>query len=348
MHRVRMLVVVLLLVAAACGGDDTADTTSTAPSTTSETTTTIGADPTTTTLATTTTTDPPETTTTEASAASAAVWVTDQAAGNLVKVDPASGDTIFVSGLTGPTNGVALGAGSAWVALSSPANALARVDGESGEVLAIIEIGSGTAGVAFSDGFAWVSSFEAGTVTQIDPATNEIVATIDVGDGATGLTAGSVWATAWTDKALNKIEVDGTVTSVDLPGAGSAPAVGGGYVAATLFNSGEVIVFDETLTEVGIFDTGNNANVISWGFGVFWATNSATGEVWRIDPAAGTAEVATVVPGALGIVAGADMIYVASFDTGKVYQFPPDDPSAMNDLMSTGGSAFEVAFGAAG
>jgi hypothetical protein len=39
------------------------------------------------------------------------------------------------------------------------------------------------------------------------------------------------------------------------------------------------------------------------------------------------------------------MIYVASFDFGRVYQFSPDDPAGMNDLVDTGSEAFEVAFG---
>ena len=63
---------------------------------------------------------------------------------------------------------------------------------------------------------------------------------------------------------------------------------------------------------------------------------------------AGTAEAVTVIPGALGIRAGADMIYVASFSFGKVYQFPPDDPAAMIDLVETGADAFELAYGNAG
>ena len=41
-------------------------------------------------------------------------------------------------------------------------------------------------------------------------------------------------------------------------------------------------------------------------------------------------------------------IYVASFPFGKVYQFPPDNPSAMNDLVETGADAFELAYGNAG
>ncbi len=351
MRRIVTLGLGFALIIAACGGDDSAETTTTtAGVTTTVATTTTEATTTTTAATTTTTTEAETTTTTSAPTAPSTLWVTDQTAGSLHKVDPATGEMIFVTDLPSPANGVALGAGSAWVALSSPANSLARVDGESGEILALIEIGSGTGGVTFSEGFAWVSSFEAGTVSQVDPATNEVVATIDVGAGATGMTSGSAWVTTWTAKTLNRIEADGSLESIDLPSEGSAPAVStdGSYIAATLFNEGQVILFDATFEVGDLIDTGQNANVIAYGFDAFWATNSVSGEVWRIDPATKTGAAATVVPGALGVVAGDDMVYVASFGTGTVYQFPPGDPSAMTDVYNTGGSAYEVAYGSAG
>ena len=57
------------------------------------------------------------------------------------------------------------------------------------------------------------------------------------------------------------------------------------------------------------------------------------------------AQLVTTVPGALGITVGDDMVYVASFSNGVVYQFPPENPAGMDDLAGTGSQAFEVAYG---
>ena len=279
------------------------------------------------------------------------LWVTNNTEGKVFKVDLPSGEILLEVEVGVGAGGVALGAGSAWVAVG-PANELVRVDAESGEIQARIAIDGDTAGVAFSGGSAWVSSFGSGTVSEIDPSANMVTQTYDVGGGATGMTAGSAWVTTFISKTLSSIGTDGSVgVAVDLDGAGSAPAVGGGFVAATLFDVGALQVFDAvTMDVVGTFDTGSNANVVAYGFGAFWVTNSTSGEIWRVDPVAGTAEAVTVtvIPGALGIRAGADMIYVASFSFGRVYQFSPDNPSGMNDLVETGENAFELAYGDAG
>ncbi len=158
--------------------------------------------------------------------------------------------------------------------------------------------------------------------------------------------------TTFIGQTLERIPSDAsTRVTIGLGGNGSAPAVGDGYVAASIFDKGSVEVFPFDglfIGDVVSYDVGQNANVVTYGFGAFWATNTTSGEVWRIDPVAGTAEAVTMIPGALGISAGDDMIYVASFPTGNVYQFPPDNPASMNDLVSVGNNAFEVAYGTPG
>ena len=83
----------------------------------------------------------------------------------------------------------------------------------------------------------------------------------------------------------------------------------------------------------------------SYGFGAFWVTNRTTGDVYRIDPTSDEAELVTTIPDATVITVGDDMVYVASLSRGVVYQFPPDNPSAMNELADTGAQSFEVAYG---
>jgi streptogramin lyase len=337
------------MVVASCGGDDSsseADPTTSSPTTTA---TTAAPEDTTTTAALTTTTAAP-TTTAPAVQPDPAVWVTNGADNRVYKIDPATGDILLEIEVDDPPGGVALGAGSAWVS-SSTADYLLRLDVETGEEQARITIGPEGSGVAFSDGVAWVAQFTPGTITAVDPSTDEILRVINVGAGATGMAAGSVWVTTWTDMKLARVEVDFTadtamVNAVVLFGEGSAPAVGPDYVGATLYNLGEFQVFSaDELLPVASFDVGNNANVATYGFGYFWVTNSITGDIYRIDPMDDDAELVTTVPGALGITVGDDMVYVASFSNGVVYQFPPDNPGAMNDLASTGSQAFEIAYG---
>jgi streptogramin lyase len=290
------------------------------------------------------------TTTTPADQSDPAVWVTNGADNKVYKIDPTTGDILLEIAVDDPPGGIALGAGSAWVS-SSTADYLLRLDVETGEEQARITIGTEGGGVAFSDEVAWVAQFTPGTITAVDPSTNEILRVINVGAGATGMAAGSVWVTTWTDMKLARVEADftadtATVDAVVLFSEGSAPAVGPDYVGATLYNLGEFQVFSvDELLPVASFDVGTNANVATYGFGYFWVTNSVTGDIYRIDPMDDQAELVTTVPGALGITVGDDMVYVASFSNGVVYQIPPDNPSAMSDLASTGSQAFEVAYG---
>ncbi|MDJ0961753.1 MAG: hypothetical protein QNJ88_13925 [Acidimicrobiia bacterium] len=353
MRRFGILLTVLLIIITACGGGDSDDPGVTSPSTpapTSATATTQPAATTPTTAAVTTTAAAPATTEAQAAQRDPAVWVTNGADQKVLKIDPATGEILLDIAVDAAPGGIALGAGSAWVS-SSAADYLLRLDVDTGEEQARITIGPEGGGVAFSDGVAWVGQFSPGTVTAVDPATNEILKVINVGAGATGMAAGSVWVTTWTDMKLARVEADFTadtasVNAVVLFGEGSAPAVGPDYVGATLYNLGEFQVFSaDELLPIASFDVGNNANVATYGFGYFWVTNSVTGDIYRIDPMDDEAQLVTTVPGALGITVGDDMVYVASFSNGVVYQFSPENPAGMDDLAGTGSQAFEVAYG---
>ena len=368
MRRSSMIVIVLVVVAAACGGADEPSPGTPAPATTAASGATQppatdppATDPPATGAPATDppATDPPATTaapattapTTAAPAGPPAVWVTNTVEGKVFKVDPANGAILLDVEVGMGAAGVAVGAGSAWVGIG-PAEELVRVDAETGEIQARIGITGGAGAVAFSDGRVWTSSFSGETVFEIDPATNSVVEEHAGFLGPTGLAPGSLWVTTWVGRELIRIPTDDSAILVQaLGGAGSSPAVGGGYVAATLFEEGSLEVFEfdgETLGPPTSYDVGDNANVVDYGFGAFWVTNSFTGEIWRVDPVAGTAEAVTVIPIATGIRAGDDMIYVTAYHAGTVYQFPPDNSGAMADLVNVGSNAFELTYGSAG
>ena len=111
-----------------------------------------------------------------------AVWMVNTASSTLLRVDPNYGrivDRIPLPRSAKPgigaisSAGVALGAGSVWVA-----HGLAhveRVDPATGRIEHSFSFDDASA-VAFGDGAVWVVASDLGTVTKIDPATNEVVA----------------------------------------------------------------------------------------------------------------------------------------------------------------------------
>jgi YVTN family beta-propeller protein len=121
-----------------------------------------------------------------------AVWVSDNEANNVVRVDP-TGLLTPISVGHGPT-GIAVGAGGVWVA-DSLDDAAVRIDPETRSVKATIPVGRSPAGVAFGAGSVWVANSGDGTVTRIDPQSDKVQATITVGGSPQALTiaAGKVW-----------------------------------------------------------------------------------------------------------------------------------------------------------
>ena len=121
-----------------------------------------------------------------------AVWVSDNEANDLVRVDPTGLLTPIAVG-NGPT-GITVGAGGVWVA-DSLDDAVKRIDPETRSVTATIPVGRSPAGVAFGAGSVWVANRGDGTVTRIDPDSDKVQATITVGGSPQALTVagGKVW-----------------------------------------------------------------------------------------------------------------------------------------------------------
>ena len=123
----------------------------------------------------------------------AAVWVTDNLADNVTRVDPTGALTPIAVG-NGP-GGIAVGEGGVWVA-DSLDNALVRIDPNRRAVVETIPVGQAPAGVAVGGGSVWVANSGDGTVSRIDPVTDTVVA-IPVGGSPQALTVadGRVWVT---------------------------------------------------------------------------------------------------------------------------------------------------------
>ena len=123
-----------------------------------------------------------------------AVWVTDDQADNVARVDPTGLVTQIPVG-NGPT-GIAVGAGGVWVA-DSLDNRLTRIDPGSSSVTDTIPVGRSPSGVAVGAGSVWVANSGDGTVSRINPLTNSVLARIPVGGSPQAITVadGRVWVT---------------------------------------------------------------------------------------------------------------------------------------------------------
>ena len=123
-----------------------------------------------------------------------AVWVSDDEANNVTRIDPSGLRTPIPVG-NGPV-GIAVGEGGVWVAESLD-DTVTRIDPNARAVTATIPVGRSPAGVAVGDGSVWVANSGDGTVTRIDPHTDKPLATITVGGSPQAITIanGRAWVT---------------------------------------------------------------------------------------------------------------------------------------------------------
>jgi YVTN family beta-propeller protein len=143
-----------------------------------------------------------------------AVWVTNSVKGTVLRIDPRitptapAVDTIDFRVGSGP-GGIAVGAGSVWVA-DTTGSKVFEVDISTNDVVGRgIRIPRGhPEQVAFGEGYVWVTNTLDDSVTRIDPETDEPRRIPRVGDGPTGVAAGA--GAAWVTNSL-----DGTVSQID-------------------------------------------------------------------------------------------------------------------------------------
>jgi YVTN family beta-propeller protein len=159
-----------------------------------------------------------------------AVWITDNEADNVTRVDP-TGLLMPVPVGNGPS-GIAVGEGAVWVA-DSLDNAVVRINPDGPAVTNTIAVGQSPSAVAVGAGAVWVANSGNGTVSRIDPSTNTVSATVRVGGSPQDLVVGGgrVWVTvdarlaAATDtsaRATLRVDAPGGIDSLD-PALGVTP-----------------------------------------------------------------------------------------------------------------------------
>jgi YVTN family beta-propeller protein len=170
-----------------------------------------------------------------------AVWVSDQAGGRLVRIDPQIDQvTQPINVGTGP-GAIAVGYRSVWVA-NTLDGTVSRIDPQTNEVTATIPVGDGPTGIAVGAGGVWVANQYAGTLARIDPVADAVVRTIRVGNQPQGLAiaGGLVWVGAQAYGAGHRggtlaVLVNGPFGSLDPDGNGGSLA---SYLTTSITNDG--------------------------------------------------------------------------------------------------------------
>jgi peptide/nickel transport system substrate-binding protein len=186
----------------------------------------------------------------------------------------------------GRPDGIAYGAGAAWVTDSAD-DLLLQVD-PAGQVIDRIPVGRGPAGVTAGAGEIWVANELDGTVSEVNPGAGRQVAVIPVGIGPSQIAFGygSVWVANVASDTLSRID----------PATGAvAPAI----------------------------SVGAAPNGIAAGAGAVWVTSQETGELLRVDPASDrTVQAIAIGPSPDGVAIGAGSIWVADA-SGRLTRFDP-------------------------
>ena len=112
----------------------------------------------------------------------------------LTRVDPRTGAVDWVTDVGGGASGVAVAAGSVWVA-NELDGTVSRVDPETGRVRAGVPVGNGPRSIAPAPGGVWVTEQFGGSVARIDARHDRVAHRFGVGNRPTGLAAvdGTLW-----------------------------------------------------------------------------------------------------------------------------------------------------------
>lgn len=113
-------------------------------------------------------------------AGAGSVWVASNAAGEIARVDPASGKIIARIKAAPGTSYLTFGFGALW-AVSAPTRTLQRIDPASNRITATTPLGLQPGFLAAGEGAVWVQEQGDGTLARIDPASNMVSGRVKVG-----------------------------------------------------------------------------------------------------------------------------------------------------------------------
>jgi DNA-binding beta-propeller fold protein YncE len=226
----------------------------------------------------------------------AAVWITNYADNQIVRIDPIASSVMSTFEFAGPDGLAKLGPSLA--VASFDGQFVAQVEPATGEILNQVDVGGTPADVLVmpDEAALWVALFDTGEVVRIDTASFSVTDRVRVGDGPFGLSLDE--ETLW---VVNRLE--GTVAAVDTASASVALTfpVGAGPTAAVVYEddlwvtvteSGDLLQLQPetgqiiTRTPLGTSRGGGPAGV-AVGNGSLWVAMQGERSVVRVTPSAG-------------------------------------------------------------
>jgi len=234
------------------------------------------------------------------------------------------GLTAVVTGVGRP-NGVAYGAGAAWVTDSAD-GLLFRID-PAGQVVDRIPVGRGPAGVTIGDGEVWVANELDGTVSEVNPGSGTQVSLIAVGNGPSAIAFGygSVWVANVTSDTLSRINAatGAVVRTISLGSAPAGVAVGAGAVWVISQQTGALLRVNPAINRVSQAITiGQSPDGLAVGAGMVWAAN-ANGTLKGFDPRTGKVRRIQVGGAPAGVAYADNAVWVANGVGGTVSRVDP-------------------------
>jgi ABC-type transport system substrate-binding protein/DNA-binding SARP family transcriptional activator len=172
-------------------------------------------------------------------AAFGSIWVSEPAAGVLIRVNPATRRVLATIPVGTRPDQLAAGGGSLW-ALDPATRTVSAIDPAADTVAQTITVPGDPTALAFAAGSLWVADATAGKVSRIDPGTGTVVGTVRTGGNPSALTTsgGSVWVAGDSSGAVSLIAarsgvVERTLRVGDAP-AVEAPSTGAAWILDTL------------------------------------------------------------------------------------------------------------------
>jgi ABC-type transport system substrate-binding protein/DNA-binding SARP family transcriptional activator/DNA-binding beta-propeller fold protein YncE len=224
-----------------------------------------------------------------------AIWVTNTADDQLLRIDERRRTTEQLSIGRGPT-GVAVGDAEVWV-VNQLDRTVSEINPRARRQVASFEVGNGAESIAFGDDSIWVANTADSTITRIDPSTNR-TATIPLAGAPGGIAVAreGVWATSSSTGQLLLLDPrsNRVAQAVSIGNGPAGVAVGAGSVWVANTPEATVSRFDPNTGRITKINVGKGPVGVTYAAGAVWVANSEDGTVSRIDPETNSVKVVEV------------------------------------------------------
>jgi streptogramin lyase len=261
-----------------------------------------------------------------AAATAKAVWVANDRAGTVTRIDPRTNRVTKRIRLRPGVFSVTSGFGSLWV-VNYERGSLTRVDLGSG-IRKTVRVGAVPFDVLAAYGRIWVTAWEAGRLVELDPSPLRIVRRIAIGARPTGLAAsrGAIWvgfgrqakAIAWVSPRTGRFE--------RIPVGVRAPSW---FVAGTgdlwIQAADHMLVHFDPSTRRVVRRVSFGRTLAQGAFGAdgrLWMPDKEQNLVYRVDPATGrVVDSFAAGPGAFLVLRAFGSMWVTSYAGRDVWRF---------------------------